>query len=94
MRYVVLFDNEGCPINVIHYVGLKLHPDEEVKRLQHDNFRRFSEPMLVELCGENWEDKMFYLELDEAGKVFFNADRYAQSLEAVKDNTIIPNEGS
>ena len=79
MRYVLFFDEENKAYNMRHYEGKKLNPDEEVKKINHPNFKRFSEEMLIELCGEDFKDKALYIDLDEGGKPFFNANRYEQA---------------
>ena len=82
MRYVLLFNEENKQEGIIHYSGLLLNPDEEVKKLNHPNFKRFSEEVLTELCGEDFEQKMHFIELNEQDEPFFNQQRYEESLLA------------
>ena len=81
MRYVLFFNEDNKMQSIRHYEGKKLNPDEEVKKLTHPNFKRFSEQMLIDLCDEGWQEKVFYLELNENDDVFLNQNRFIENLK-------------
>ena len=82
MRYVIMFNEQNQQEGMIHFKGKKLNPDEEVKRIEHPNYKRFSEQMLKDLVGnDKWEIKINFIHLDAQGEPFFNEQAYEDSLK-------------